>query len=197
MLKLTVATKPAKHRRLRSIVRRFAKLRSDRAGGATVFIALSLPAVVGFAAIGTEAANWYLTKRTMQGAADTAASTAAAARASGTSSASILVSEATSIAARYNFVNGSNSTTVTVNYPPSSGTYKDSTDGVEVSIGKQAPALLSALFLPHGPTITARAVALANRSLTSDACVAALDTINETSTTVSGSTNLQFPACSL
>src|SRR3954451_17854506 len=128
MLNSAVATNPAKRRRLRSIVRWFAKLRADRAGGATVFIALSMPAIVGFAAIGTEAGNWYLTKRTLQGAADAAASTAAAARASGTSSRSILVSEAKSIAASYNFVNGTNSTTVTVNYPPSSGTYKDSTD---------------------------------------------------------------------
>jgi hypothetical protein len=86
---------------------------------------------------------------------------------------------------------------VTVNYPPSSGTYQGSSDAVEVSISKQEPALLSALFLKRGPTISVRAVALANRNLTGEACVVALDKISETSMTTSGSVGMEFPGCSL
>ncbi len=170
---------------------------ADRAGGVTTVFALSLPAIVGFAGLGAEAASWYLTKRTMQGAADTAASAAATALSAGTTSAAALASEARSIAARSNFVNGSNGTTVTVNYPPSSGTYQGRANAVEVSISKQEPALLSALFLAHGPTIGARAVAQANLSVTAEACVIALDKNNETAMTTSGSPNLSFPGCSL
>jgi hypothetical protein len=195
MPKLAVVSKPARPGWFRSIARLFGAIRADRAGGVTAVLALSLPAIVGFAGLGTEAASWYLTRRTMQGAADTAASTAAAARAAGTSSASVLASEARSIAASYNFVNGSNGTTVTVNYPPSSGTYQGRNDAVEVSISKQEPALLSALFLPHGPTISVHAVALAN--LTYEACVIALDKNNETAMTTSGTPALSFPGCSL
>ena len=88
-------------------------------------------------------------------------------------------------------MNGSNSTTVTVNYPPTSGTYQGRADAVEVSISRQEPALLSALFRPHGPTIAARAVALANLSY--EACVIALDKNNETAMTTSGNPNLSFP----
>jgi len=66
-----------------------------------------------------------------------------------------------------------------------------------VLISQPQPALISALFLPHGPTISVRAVALANTSLTGQACVVALDSVNETSTTTSGSTALDFPGCSL
>jgi hypothetical protein len=48
------------------------------------------------------------------------------------------------------------------------------------------------------PTIGARAVAQANVALTAEACVAALDKVNETSMIAGGtSTNLQFPGCSL
>src|SRR5260370_12473042 len=51
----------------------------DPTGSTAVIIALALSAIVGFAGLGTETTSWYLTKRSMQGAADTAAATAAAA----------------------------------------------------------------------------------------------------------------------
>ena len=53
---------------------------------------------MGLAGLGTEAASWYFTKRTMQGAADAGAATAAAALAAGAPSAT-LATEAKSIAA--------------------------------------------------------------------------------------------------
>src|SRR3954453_16410990 len=136
------------------------KFRPDRTGGVTAILALSLPAVIGFAGLGTEAANWYLMRRTMQGAADTAASAAATALAAGTTTPAVLTSEAKGIAAYYNFVSGSNGTTVKVNYPPKSGTHQTNS-AVEVQISKQESALLSSLFLRQGPTISVRAVALA------------------------------------
>ncbi|MGD9614064.1 MAG: pilus assembly protein TadG-related protein [Alphaproteobacteria bacterium] len=197
MPKRDVVGKPAGHGRFRAIARRFGALRADSAGGVTVFLALSLPAIIGFAGLGTEAASWYLTKRTMQGAADTAASTAAASLAAGTTGSAILANEAKSIAAYHDFVDGSNGTTVTVNHPPSSGTYQGNSNAVEVSISRQEPALLSALFLPEGPTITARAVASADRNLTDEACVVALDKNNETAMRTTGTTDLIFPSCSL
>ena len=45
--------------------------------------------------------------------------------------------------------------------------------------------------------ISVRAVALANTSLTGQACVVALDPNSETSVTTSGATALNFPGCSL
>ena len=132
----------------------------------------------------------------MQGAADTAASAAATSLAAGTTNPAVLASEAKSIAAYYNFVGGSNGTTVTVNYPPKSGTHQTNA-AVEVEISKQETPLLSSLFLRQGPTISVRAVALVNSSLTGEACVVALDKNNETSMTTSGSVGMEFPGCSL
>src|SRR4051812_21483500 len=117
-----------------SIAARFGKLGADCRGAVMPLFALSLPIIIGFAGLGTEVANWYLTKRTMQGAADAAASTAAAALAAGTTSAATLRIDAKSVAALSNFVDGSNNTTVTVNYPPASGSYRGKSNAVEVSI---------------------------------------------------------------
>src|SRR4051795_7430506 len=114
MTKLSVAMKSA------SIAARFGRRGpSCRVPGMPLF-ALPLPIIIGFAGLGTEVADWYLTKRTMQGAADAAAASLAA----GTTAASILRTDARSIAALSNFVDGSNNTTVTVNYPPASGSYQ-------------------------------------------------------------------------
>jgi Flp pilus assembly protein TadG len=189
---------PAVIVKVASIAARFGKLGADRRGAVMPLLALALPILVGFAGLGTEVANWYLTKRTMQGAADAAASTAAAALAAGTTSASTLRTDARSVVALYNFVDGSSNTTVTVNYPPASGSYQGNASAVEVSISHQETALLSSLFLPHGPTISTRAVALANYSVTGAACVVALDNNNDTSMTASGTAvTLNFPTCSL
>jgi hypothetical protein len=92
--------------------------------------------------------------------------------------------------------NGSNGTTVTVNYPPQSGDYQAS-PAIEVLISQPQPALISGLFLSAGPTISVRAVARASTSITGQACVVALNPINETSVTTSGATALNFPGCSL
>ena len=67
-----------------------AKLFRDRRGAAAVLLAVALSGIVGFAGLGSEVASWYYTTRSMQGAVDSAASTAAAALASATSSGSNL-----------------------------------------------------------------------------------------------------------
>ena len=177
------------------IGRPFGRLLGDRSGATAVALSLSLFALCGSTGLGTEAASWYYTKGTMQGAADTAASTAAAALAAGEAT-STFANLAKSVVASYHFVDGSNGTTVTVNYPPASGNY-ESSPAVEVIITQRQKPMLSALFTSTVPTITTRAVALADTSHTGQACVVALDPNNDTSVTTSGSSALSFPGCSL
>ena len=159
MPKFANALNPARLGRLctllGAIVTGFRKLRTDRTGGVTIILALSLPAMIGFAGLGTEAAKWYLTRRTMQGAADTAAAAAASALAAGTTNPAVLASEAKSIAAYYNFVNGSNGTTVTVNYPPKSGTHQTNS-AVEVVIRTGIAAALVAVPAARADDFRAR-----------------------------------------
>src|SRR5258708_70606 len=89
-------------RRLRSRVPAgpFTRLVGDHPGATVVMLALSLSALAGFVGLGTEAASWYNTKRTMQGAADAAASAAALALAANEAS-STFTTLARSIAASY------------------------------------------------------------------------------------------------
>jgi Flp pilus assembly protein TadG len=95
----------------------------DRSGASAVIIALALSIIIGFAGLGTEVASWYLIKRSMQGAVDTAAATAAAELAASSSATSAqMTSAAKSIAATYGFVDGTASTTVAVNNPPATTT---------------------------------------------------------------------------
>ena len=185
---------PGKRRR-RVWCRPIGAVLSDRTGVTALALAISLSALAGLAGLGTEAASWYSTKRAMQGAADMAASTAAAALAAGEPS-STFATEAKSVAASYHFVDGVNNTTVTVHYPPQTGAYQSS-PAVAVRISQTQQPLLSGLFLSTGPTISTRAAALADFSKTGAACVVALDPNNETSMTTSGSVALSFPGCSL
>src|ERR1700688_1445782 len=77
-----------------------ARLISDCSGASAVVFALLLSGLVGLAGLGTEVGGWYLSKRTMQGAADAAAFSAATAKAQGAPSVAYR-SEASSIAAGF------------------------------------------------------------------------------------------------
>jgi hypothetical protein len=173
----------------------FRSVLDDRAGATVIMLAISLSGIAGAAGLGTEAASWYSAKRTMQAAADTAASSAASALAAGEPS-STIATQAKSVAATYNFIDGSNGTSVTVNYPPKSGGYQAS-PAVEVIINQIRKPLLSALFVSAAPALSARAVSMADTSKAGQGCVVALDPNNETSVTTSGSSALDFPGCSL
>src|ERR1700680_4438380 len=175
----------------------FSRMLGAPAGATAVIIALALSAIVGFAGLGTETASWYFIKRSMQGAADSAAATAAAELATNSSTTSSqMTSAARSIASTFGFVNGTGSTTVTVNNPPASGGY-DSTY-VEVIISQPQTALLSAVFLSSGPTITSRAVAHANKQATDDGCVVALSQqAGAIDVSTSGGPNLTFHNCAM
>src|ERR1041385_8101368 len=99
----------------------------DRKGASAVLLAISLSGIIGFAGLGTEVASWYLTKRSMQSAADSAATTAAADLAGNTSATlDQLRIDARSIAAKFNFVDGTGSTTVDVHEPPTTTSGLDS-----------------------------------------------------------------------
>ena len=187
------------------------KLFRDRRGAAAVLLAVALSGIIGFAGLGSEVAGWYYTTRSMQSASDTAATSAAAELAALTmAGSSVSSSELTdtgrSIAATSNFINGTNSTTVTVNNPPATTTNLTTCTGpfsgfncyVEVIISQPQTALLSAVFMASGPTITTRSVALANTSVTPDGCIVALDKkVGDTAIQLSGTPTLTLTGCSL
>ena len=92
---------------LATIFRFAVKLRTDQRGNVAVVMAFLLPALIGALGVGFEVSNWYVTKRSMQNAAD--AATIAAATNGGAS----YLAEAKAVAARYGFVDGINNVIVT------------------------------------------------------------------------------------
>jgi hypothetical protein len=173
---------------------RGAALGADCTGATAVMLALSLSSILGMAGLGTEVAAWYMTKQTMQGAADAAAYTAVTAKGRGASVAQ-LTTEAKSIASSYNFVSDSAGVTVTVNNPPISGHYAGKSTAVEVIIAQPQTPLISGLFMSSGPTLQARSVAAA--ITTGSGCILALDRGDVVDVTDSGSTILNLNGCSL
>ena len=199
---------------IRSILNRplpvLTKLYRDRGGAIAIMLAIALSGIVGFAGLGSEVASWYYTTRAMQGAVDSAASTAAAALASATSSGSTITGDqlrnaARAVAATFNFTNGTASTTVTVNNPPATTTNLPACSSsftgfncyVEVIISQPQTALLTGVLMSSGPTISTRAVALAKLDATNTGCVVTLNRTASRALQNTGSGALTFTACAL
>ena len=180
---------------LRSFNRALATFAGDRSGAATLTIALTFTLLVGFAALGTEVAEWYSIRRTMQGAADSAAYGAALAKWNGASTAAY-TSEAKSVSANYGFADDptdSNGATVTVHSPPSTGSHTADGNAVEVLISRPQPLQLARMFLSGPPTLNTRAVA----TLGPSGCVIALDRSDVTDVSDNGNTTLNLNNCNL
>src|ERR1700751_5466203 len=90
------------------LFRRLLDLHRDRRGNVTVMMGFLLPPLIGTFGLGYEVANWYLTTRSMQNAADSAALAAATNASTGWDT------EARAVAAQYGFADGINNVTVTV-----------------------------------------------------------------------------------
>jgi Flp pilus assembly protein TadG len=185
-------------RRLRSaahlVKRRLAAFTDDRSGAAAVTLGVTFSVLVGFAAVGTEVAEWYSTRRTMQGAADSAAFSAATAKWGGASS-TAYTSEAKSVTGNYSFVDGSNGVVVTVNSPPASGSHSADANAVEVIVSRPQPLQLAGMFMQAAPTLQARAVATVHPN--GSGCVLALDRGNVTDLADNGNTTLNLNNCNL
>ncbi len=165
---------------LRAIVRR---LCHDEAGSVLTFL-VAVPVVIGAAALGIQTGELYRVKRQMQSAADAAAISGSIDR---INSSSTLTTDAQYAAQRNGFTNGSSGVSVTVNSPPTSGSYTTSSTAVEVIITKPQALSLGAVLTSWlggsgntSVTMRARSVA-AQRSFTQGSttgpgCIVALTT---------------------
>jgi Flp pilus assembly protein TadG len=143
-----------------------ARFMRDRSGAYAIMFGLMAPVFIGALALGSETGLWYSIQERMQGAADSAAISAAVGLNAGNTNVTL---QADATAASYKFVNGASGTVVTVNNPPLSGSYVANTGAVEVIIKQPQKNLFSSLFLKSPVVIQGRAVAVG-----SVACVLAL-----------------------
>lgn len=157
----------------------------NQLGGILVISALMLPVLVGAIGLGTDVGVWFFTHQKMQGAADSAAVSAAIANDPTT--------EAKAVAASYGFLADSRGVAITVNVPPKSGNYTTTSGATEVVISQPQTPSFTAIFLKSPVIITARAVAKA----TGEGCVLALNRTASAAISAQGSTSVNLVNCSL
>jgi hypothetical protein len=139
----------------------------------------------------------------MQGVADTAAYSAAVAKAAGSAS---VTTQARAIASSQGFTDGSGGISVTVNQPPSAGLFAGNSSYIEVVIAQPQPSIFSKIFGFGSFNVSSRAVAHVGASSSSGSgCVLALASNNGSTTdhslsgavTIANGGSLNLSGCDL
>ena len=165
------------------------KFFSSERGAIAVMFGLTMPAIIGFGALGTEVGYWQVKQRQLQNAADAAAYSAAAqmAQGRGTAAATTAAAEAT---ARSGFT-----LTPSVSAPPTMGAFAGDTDAVEVGMTLSIEPMFTSLFRDEPVQIRARAVARAAGKRPS--CVLALNPSAGGAVSFSGSAEVKLSGCDI
>lgn len=180
-------------RAARRIAGLLARLKRDRSGNYATIFALLSPVLIGFAGLSTEGGLWLYKHQTLQGAADSAALSAATLYT--LNSSKDLNPQADAVVAAYGYTAGASGTTVTVNRPPLSGNYTSNPKAVEVIVGISQPRLLTAIYSSEPIAIKGRAVALAGDN--GNGCVLALNASASGSISTQGSSHINLSGCSV
>lgn len=162
-------------------------------GVAAIAWALSLPLVIGAVALGIDIGSWYLAHRSLQTATDIAAIDAGYHLGTNTVTQPILASAANHSLSGNGYTIPGNMT-VTVNYPPTSGSYSGNTNAVEVITSEPQARYFSRMFMASDPQIDVRAVSI--RQPAGSACVLALNTTAANALEFQGNTTINLSNCS-
>jgi putative Flp pilus-assembly TadE/G-like protein len=163
----------------------------DERGITAVTTGLALAMLAGFAGLAIDASAWQAARRDMQGAADQAAYSAAAAVNAGANG----TLNAKGITAQMGYVDTQNGVAVTVNNPPASGPNNTNNKAWEVMITKPQPMWFAGLFMATAPSATARAVA--TEGVPGQFCLLALDTVDSGTIDVQGTPQITTPSCNV
>ncbi len=174
--------------RSRGLLRRF---RRDESGNYLILTAIMMPVLVGAASFGVEEGLLLHNKKAMQHAADSAAVSAAVAVATGASGNG--ATQANAVAASYGFVDGTNSTTITVNSPPRQGPNTNDRSALEVIVAQPQARIFSSLWSSQPIPVSSRAVAMPQGA----PCILALNQSVSGAYTEQGSVSVSLVNCSV
>jgi Putative Flp pilus-assembly TadE/G-like len=138
-------------------VRALRPLAREKRGNAVVILGASLPLLVGSMGLGVDFTQWVVHKRSMQGAADSAALAGARTRWAGVDAAGV-TTEATKVINSNSAITRT-STAVNLLASPSQPSGTSNPTSVEVVLEAQGRLYFAGLFLSSRPTIRTRAVA--------------------------------------
>jgi len=171
---------------VRSLFRAIARILQDKSGASATVVAIALPGLIGFGALGAEAGVWFTLKLQNQSAADAAALSAAYQIIAGKIS---VISDLTPASSEAATRNGYRGITPAVVYP-----YSDDivSNGVAVTLRQTQATFLAAMFLSN-VTVATRAVAVIE--VFDNPCILALRT-SSTGIEIADFTRLDMPNCS-
>jgi hypothetical protein len=167
-------------------------LHRDQGGAVALILGLALSGILGFAALAIEGAQWYGQYRQVRTAVDAAAISAAVAYSAGNTSG--YTTEATAVAAKNGYIDGTNNVTVAIHRPPQSGSYTSNSSAIEVVITAPQTPRLAAWFHSASVNISARAVA---SGASPTMCGLAMGSGNITTVRLSGGANVTLNQCGL
>jgi hypothetical protein len=171
----------------RSLFGAIARILHDKSGASATIVAIALPGLIGFGALGAETGVWFTIKLQNQAAADAAAISAAYQVIAGkTNIAGDLTPAASEAATR----NGYKGISPSVNYPYSDGVVSNA---VDVTLQQTQGALLAAIFLSEVTVVTKAAAVI---EVLDNPCILALAT-SSTGVEIADFTHLDMLNCSV
>ena len=174
---------PSRLHRLRSLL-------GGRKGSVSTFVGIATPVILGFMGLAIDTTFWETNKVKMQASTDMAA--VAAGRAYKASA--NITTEAVAVLAANGYTNGVNNVSVTVQQPPTSGTYAGNPQAIKVSVTQPQGNVFSRALGVTAPTLTTSAVAAPPGISGGGACIIALGTTGET-VTINGSNLIDTQFC--
>ncbi|QNM83631.1 hypothetical protein H8M03_04715 [Sphingomonas sabuli] len=175
------------------MIRFLRALWKDKRGNALIIAGASMPLIIGAAGLGTDTVQWFLWKRELQRAADSAAFAGVQGRIQGISVNGLC--DATSTVGRDLAINnqvrvGNADTSCTVQNSPASGSYSSDPNAVRVALSVQKSLGFSSMFLAGTPTISASATATVVPS--GEYCVISLENTATTGIAASGNATVDM-----
>lgn len=169
------------------------RLLRHRRGSVASVVGMAAPVLIGFMGFAIDLAMWEGSKVGAQAAADQAALAAGLAIGKGAPA----LAEARAVAASFGYLHGTGGVAVTVNQPPTQGSFTTNAKAVEVIITKPEGPYFSHAFRPTAPTVNARSVsAPIGTSAGGGMCVMALEP-TATGISASGTPVLDANTCNI
>ena len=165
----------------------------DTTGVVAVMVVLLVPVLIGMMGLTVDVSLWYMSKRSLQNAADAAAVSGSMEIVNGNPTAAPTAAKTDAIRNGFDESDGS---LITINIPPTSGPNAGNAESIEVIITRPLPLLFSTLILDQPFFAKVRAVANAVAVQDEAACFVSL---NETSRAAIdfGQTQTQLTGCGI
>ena len=167
------------------------RLPGDRRASVSTMLAMATPVLIGFMGLAIDTTYWETAKVSLQGATDQAAIAAGRAYRSDAN----VTTEALSVLADHGFVNGTKGVSISVQNPPTSGSYAGNPAAILVNVTQPQASIFASVLKLTPPTVTARAVAAPSTS-GGGACIIALATTG-TGVSMNGTNTVNISHCNV